>query len=172
MSPHWTRQPLQWFFRTALHARVQVFPVKYDALLPDPSTCIALAGSPFPFFGQVKLSVPPAQISWLNGDDRKETIFSGYFSFQDGRSLDGLAVLLLADASPPPILRYAGPLAWVPTIEMTVQVRSIPSGTRVGFVSSTNFVTNGLAETDIELWSEKGEIVALGRQLAFIKENI
>ncbi|MHA2296072.1 MAG: thioesterase family protein [Candidatus Hodarchaeales archaeon] len=146
--------------------------IQKKPLLPDPSTCIDLADSPFPFFDQVKLSVPPAQFSWLNGDSEKETVFSGYFSFQDDRPLDGLAVLLLSDASPPPILRHAGPLAWVPTIEMTVQVRSIPSGTRVGFLSSTSFVTNGLTETDIELWSEKGEIVAIGRQLAAIKENI
>jgi acyl-CoA thioesterase len=145
--------------------------IQKQPLLPDPNTCIELPLPRYPFFNQVKLCVPPAQFSWLDGDDRGETCFSGYFSFQDDRPLDGLAVLLLADASPPPILRYTGPVQWVPTIEMSVQVRTIPSGTSLGFLSSTNFVTNGLTETDVELWSEKGEIVAIGRQLAVIREN-
>jgi hypothetical protein len=60
----------------------------------------------------------------------------------------------------------------VPTLELTVQVRNIPTGSSLGFISKTCFTTNGLTETDIELWTEEGKIVALGRQLAFIKENV
>ena len=86
--------------------------------------------------------------------------------------MDSLAVLLFADATPPPILRKTGPLAWVPTIELSVQIRNIPEGNTLGFISKTHFTTNGLTETDIELWAEDGKIIALGRQLAFIKENV
>jgi len=146
--------------------------IQKQPVLPDPNTCIEFPRPQYPFFNQIKLCVPPAQFSWVDGDRGRETCFSGYFSFQDKRPLDGLAVLLLADASPPPVLRHTGPVQWVPTIEMSVQVRSIPSGTRLGFLSNTNFVTNGLTETDVELWSEKGEIVAIGRQLAVIRKSI
>lgn len=145
--------------------------IQKQPLLPDLNTCIEFPYPRYPFFNQVKLCVPPDQFSWVDGDTGGETFFSGYFSFQDGRPLDGLAVLLLADASPPPVLRYTGPVQWVPTIEMSVQVRYVPPGTRLGFQSSTNFVTNGLTETDVELWSEKGELVAIGRQLAVIRET-
>ncbi len=146
--------------------------VQKQPILPDPSVCIEIPDPPLSFFKQVRLSVPPDQLDWLLGVEGKETVFSGYFSFQDNRPMDALAVLLLVDATPPPILRKTGPLAWVPTIELTVQVRNIPTGSSLGFLSKTRFTTNGLTETDVELWTEEGKIIALGRQLAFIKENV
>ncbi|MFW9855966.1 MAG: thioesterase family protein [Candidatus Thorarchaeota archaeon] len=141
-------------------------------MLPDPSVCVEMSDVPIPFFKQVKLSVPSEQLDWLRGEEGKELGFSGYFGFQDNRPLDGLAVLLFVDATPPPILRKTGPLAWVPTLELTVQIRDIPKGKNLGFVSKSRFITNGLSETDIQLWSEEGKIVALGRQLAFVKESV
>jgi len=146
--------------------------VQKQPILPDPSVCIEIPASPLSFFKQVRLSVPRDQLDWLQGVEGKETVFSGYFSFQDNRPMDALAVLLFVDATPPPILRKTGPLAWVPTIELTVQVRNIPTGGALGFISKTRFTTNGLTETDVELWTEEGKIIALGRQLAFIKENV
>ena len=146
--------------------------VQKQPKLPDPSECIEIPRPSLAFFDQVKLLVPPNQLDWLQGVEGKETVFSGYFSFQDNRPLDSLAVLLFIDATPPPILRKTGPLAWVPTIELTVQVRNIPTGLTLGFISKTCFTTNGLTETDIELWTEDGTIIALGRQLAFIKEHV
>ena len=140
--------------------------------LPDLNECIEIVRPPLAFFKQVKLLVPPDQLDWLQGVADQEAMFSGYFSFQDNRPMDSLAVLLFADATPPPILRKTGPLAWVPTIELSVQIRNIPEGNTLGFISKTHFTTNGLTETDIELWAEDGKIIALGRQLAFIKENV
>ncbi|MFW9779527.1 MAG: thioesterase family protein [Candidatus Heimdallarchaeota archaeon] len=141
-------------------------------MLPDPSVCVEMSNVPLPFFKQVKLLVPSEQLDWLRGEEGKELGFSGYFSFQDNRPLDALAVLLFVDATPPPILRKTGPLAWVPTLELTVQIRDIPKGKTLGFISKSRFITNGLAETDIQLWSEEEKIIALGRQLAFIKESV
>ncbi len=146
--------------------------VQKQPILPDPSVCIEIPDSPLSFFKQVRLAVPREQLDWLQGIQGKETFFSGYFSFQDNRPMDVLSVLLFVDATPPPILRKTGPLAWVPTIELTVQVRNIPEGSSLGFISKTCFTTNGLTETDVELWTEEGKIIALGRQLAFIKENV
>ncbi len=140
--------------------------------LPDPSECIEITRPSLPFFKQVRLLVPRDQLDWLQGIEGRETVFSGYFSFQDNRPMDSLAVLLFVDATPPPILRQTGHLAWVPTLELTAQIRNIPSGNSLGFISKTCFTTNGLTETDIELWTEEGKIIALGRQLAFIKENV
>lgn len=141
-------------------------------ILPDPSACVEIPASPLSFFKQVRLSLPRDQLDWLQGVEGNETVFSGYFSYQDNRPMDALSVLLFVDATPPPILRKTGPLVWVPTIELTVQVRNIPTGSSLGFISTTRFTTNGLTETDIELWTEKGKIIALGRQLAFIKEDV
>jgi hypothetical protein len=147
--------------------------VEKQPQLPDPSICIEIPNPPpMSFFKQVRLLIPRDQLDWLEGAEGKETAFSGYFSFRDDRPLDALSVLLFVDATPPPIFRKTGPLAWVPTLELTVQVRNIPTGGSLGFISKTSFTTNGLTETDIELWTEDGRIVALGRQLAFIRENV
>ncbi len=146
--------------------------VQKQPILPDPSVCVEIPDSPLSFFKQVRLLVPRDQLDWLQGVEGKETVFSGYLSFQDNRPMDSLSVLLFVDATPPPILRKTGPLAWVPTIELTVQVRNIPTGNSLGFISKTRFTTNGLTETDIELWTEEGKIIALGRQLAIIKEKV
>lgn len=138
--------------------------------VPLLADCVAFAETPFPFFDQVKLYLPPEQLSWIHGKTTDETVFCGYFEFADGRPMDWLATLLFVDATPPPILRRTGPLSWVPTIEFTAQIRSVPAGERVKFLAQTNYATHGLVETDLELWTESGEIVALARQLALARQ--
>lgn len=148
------------------------FSSRPDDEVPPFEDCTQIGAIPFPFYKQVNLFMPLQQFEWAGGKKSEEAWFSGYFEFADGRPLDDLAVLLFVDATPPPILRRLGPLAWVPTIELTAQVRKIPTGTRLKFLSQTNYATDGLVETDIELWDESGDIVALARQLATVKETI
>lgn len=146
--------------------------VQTQPCLPALSDCHEITDIPLRFFDPVRVFLPENQLKWMRGEHGEEAVFTGYFGFRDDRPLDALSILLFADASPPPILRHTGPLAWVPTIELSVQVRSIPTGIRIGYRATTRFVTNGLTETDVELWSESGEIVALSRQLAVIKEGL
>ena len=42
----------------------------------------------------------------------------------DGSDPDVIALLMFADAFPPPIFTVFGPVGWVPTLELTVQVRA------------------------------------------------
>jgi acyl-CoA thioesterase len=138
--------------------------------VPPISDCVAFGQAPFSFFDQVRLYLPQSQVDWIAGKTTEDTVFTGYFEFTDGRPMDWLATLLFVDATPPPILRLTGPLTWVPTIEFTVQVRGVPTGNRVKYFAQTNYATDGLVETDLELWTESGDIVALARQLALTKE--
>jgi hypothetical protein len=145
------------------------FSASNGADIPLRADCAEVTGIPFSFFKQVRLIAPPEEFAWMGGSKSEESSFSGYFEFADGRPLDAMAVLLFADSTPPPVLRREGPLAWVPTIELSVQIRKIPEGKSLKFLSKTNYATNGLVETDVELWDESGEIIALSRQLAMVK---
>lgn len=137
--------------------------------VPAIDSCTTPTGIPFAFFRQIEMRVPEEQLTWTRGKTGGDLYFSGHFSFKDKRPLDSVSLLLFADASPPPVLRYTGPLAWVPTIEFSIQVRGEPQGDSIAFISRSRFVKNGLCETDIELYNSAGEILALGRQIALIK---
>ena len=50
----------------------------------------------------------------------------GWIRFADERPVDAAALTLFADAFPPPLFALVGRIGWVPTIELTVQVRRRP----------------------------------------------
>ena len=81
-----------------------------------------------------------------------------------------MSVLLYADALPPPVFNRLGPAGWVPTVEITVHLRAIPAPGLVQCRFRTRYVTRGLLEADGELWDSTGELVALSRQLARLRD--
>ena len=56
--------------------------------------------------------------------------------------------------------------AWVPTIELTVNVRKPPASQWLKCIFRTRFITCGLLEEDGEVWDETGALVAISRQIA------
>jgi acyl-CoA thioesterase len=85
--------------------------------------------------------------------------------FADGRPADLSSLCLFADALPPPVLAVM-PLAWVPTLELTVHHRAQPAPGWLTCVFRTRFLFGGYLEEDGEIWDEAGKLVALSRQLA------
>jgi hypothetical protein len=59
-------------------------------------------------------------------------------------------------------------LGWVPTIELTVQVRKRPAPGYLATRFVTEAVTRGYLEEDGEVWDADGELVVLSRQLALV----
>jgi hypothetical protein len=93
---------------------------------------------------------------------------AGWFGFADGRPLDTLSLLLVADALPPAVFNIDIPPGWVPTVEMTVHVRAVPAPGPMRCVFRTRFVHGGMLEEDGEVWDSTGTLVALSRQLALL----
>jgi hypothetical protein len=91
---------------------------------------------------------------------------SGWFALAAEEPIDAVALLLAADAFPPPIFNTALPVAWVPTIELTVHVRAVPEPGPLRVVFRSRFVHGGLVEEDGEMWDGAGRLVAQSRQLS------
>jgi acyl-CoA thioesterase len=91
----------------------------------------------------------------------------GWIRFADGSDPSVLGLLAFADAFPPtPLATVAA--GWVPTVELTVQVRGRPAPGWVLGSFRTRFLVDGLFEVDGELWGGDGRLLALSRQLALV----
>jgi acyl-CoA thioesterase len=94
---------------------------------------------------------------------------TGWIRFRDGRDPDALAALLFADAFPPAVFGLLGTVGWVPTVELTVQLRRRPSpGWMIGQFRTTDLAGGRLIEDGL-LWDASGGLVAQSRQLALLR---
>ena len=91
---------------------------------------------------------------------------TGWTRHADGAATDALSLLMFADAFPPPIFTVYGPRHWVPTIELTVQVRARPAPGPLQVQLASRYMTSGVLEEDGEFWDSDGKLVAISRQTA------
>ena len=90
--------------------------------------------------------------------------FIAWLAHRDGAAPGPIDLLMFADIMPPPIFTIYGAYGWVPTVELTVQVRRKPAAGPLLARHTTHHVTRGVAETDTEIWDVKGDLVAMARQ--------
>lgn len=139
--------------------------------VPDPDDCVPIEpAEPFPppFMGQVELRLHPDDAAFARGEKSGHPLMRGWFRLRDGEPMDTIALLCAADAFPPTIFNSDLPVAWTPTIELTVHVRSAPAPGWLRCHFATHFVTGGFLEEDGELWDSTGRLVAQSRQLALV----
>ena len=140
--------------------------------LPPPDECIARGQAPSGPAG------PPSMMHrfesrfapdtpWMTGNRSDTTVITGWIRFADGRPPDTASLPMVVDAFPPAVFSL-GPTGWVPTIELTVHVRSrpVPGWLRCRF--ETRFVAGPYLEEDGEVWDESNRLVAQSRQLAML----
>lgn len=103
----------------------------------------------------------------IRGERRSgDAIVRGWLGFADDRPMDSLALLLACDAFPPAVFNTDLPLGWVPTMDLSFQIRARPTGGPIMCSFRTRHLANGLLEEDGELWDQSGALLALSRQLA------
>jgi hypothetical protein len=88
---------------------------------------------------------------------------------RDGADPDAISLLMFADAFPPPVLTVFGPVGWVPTLELTVQVRAHPAPGPLQARLLSRHLTQGVIEEDGEYWDSAGQLVAISRQTAKLR---
>jgi acyl-CoA thioesterase len=113
---------------------------------------------------------PVELASWAVGRPTGRGEMGGYLRFADADdddAIDTLGLLVVADCFAPAVFNTApGLTSWVPTIELTVQIRAQP---RPGYLAAwftTKAITRGYLEEDGQVWDAGGNLVALSRQLA------
>lgn len=95
--------------------------------------------------------------------------FVAWLEHRDRAEIDTLDMLMFADIMPPPVFTLFGPYGWVPTIELTVQVRNKPApGPILGRLRSWH-LTDGITESDGDFWDSEGQLIALARQTMKVK---
>jgi hypothetical protein len=111
--------------------------------------------------------IPATALGWTQGRPSGNGAIGGYVSWRDGLPMDTLGLLVVADCYPPAVFDSGiGGIGWVPTIELTVQVRKRPSPGDLRTWFTTTAVTDGYLEEDGEVWDAEGDLVVLSRQLA------
>ncbi|MCB9565965.1 MAG: thioesterase family protein [Myxococcales bacterium] len=141
--------------------------------LPPPEACLRLdPDAPVSprLMNEIELRLDPATAAFTRGERDPDAPLElrAWARFTDGRPVDALALALLSDVLPPTIFNALGITGWVPTLELTTQIRRRPAPGWIRLRVVTHHVSAGHFEEDGELWDSADELVALSRQRAVI----
>ncbi len=120
----------------------------------------------YTLFANMDVRLDPRCAGWIQGETSDISRLKGWITFRHPRDHDMFSLTLAADSFPPAVLASQGMVAWVPTLEFTVNIRNMPLKPWLKCLFRTRFVTCGLLEEDGEMWDERGELVAICRQIA------
>ena len=141
---------------------------------PPPQECFAPQDGPSPVPGssaitdRLMIKLDPATLGWALGAPSGKGEMRAWFGLADGRDADPLSLLLAVDALPPTAFEI-GLKGWVPTVELTVHVRSRPAPGPLRVAITTRNLAGGFLEEDAEVWDSADRLVAQSRQLARVR---
>ena len=148
---------------------------RYEKSAPDVAKvedCIQIPPmGEYTLYNRMDVRLDPRCAGWFQGSRIDISEHKGWLRFQQDRPWDAPAVLLAADSFPPPVFASQGMIAWVPTIEFSVNIRHIPATPWLKCVFRTHFIHNGILEEDGEIWDENNELVAISRQIAQFRKK-
>jgi len=125
----------------------------------------------YTLFNRIDALLEPESAGWMQGRLSDKSEQRGWVKFKEDRPFDIFSIALIADSFPPPVLASQGMVAWVPTIEFSINIRNIPQTRWLKCVFRTRFVNCGLLEEDGEVWDEEGRIIAISRQIAQFRKS-
>ena len=136
--------------------------------LPPPDDCVRVPPLPnYTLFDRMDIRLDPACTGWATtGELSDKSEIRGWIRFNEARQFDMAGILLAADSFPPAVLTSQGLVAWVPTIELSVNIRNLPESRWLKGSFRTRYITCGLLEEDGELWDDSDQLVAISRQIA------
>ncbi|MER7572931.1 thioesterase family protein [Streptomyces sp. NPDC126514] len=142
--------------------------------IPPMDQCFGPQDSPAPVPGssaiadRLMIKLDPATLGWALGAPSGKGEMRAWFGLADGRDADPLSLLLAVDALPPTAFEL-GIKGWVPTVELTVHVRSRPAPGPLRVSITTRNLAGGFLEEDAEVWDSADRLVAQSRQLARVR---
>ncbi|MFD0226721.1 thioesterase family protein [Streptomyces hirsutus] len=142
--------------------------------IPPMDQCFGPEDGPAPVDGssaimdRLMLKLDPSTLGWALGKPSGKGEMRAWFGLADGREHDPLSLLLAVDALPPTAFEL-GLKGWVPTVELTVHVRSRPAPGPLRVSITTRNLAGGFLEEDAEVWDSADRLVAQSRQLARVR---
>ena len=115
---------------------------------------------------RLALRIHPDDAVFAKDSPNGEGSMRAWFAFPDDRPMDALATIIASDATAPAVFNLVGQVGWVPTIELTIHFRQIPTGNKLKTSFSSRFLVGGLVEEDGEIWDVDGNLIAISRQIA------
>lgn len=135
----------------------------YAACAPMPTS----AEGPGPaLMDRLACRLNPGDDGFRTGSPTGTPEVRGWFALADDEPVDAIALLLAADAFPPPVFNSDLPVAWVPTVELTVHIRGVPAPGPLRCAFRSRFVHDGLIDEEGEIWDSTNALVAQSRQLS------
>lgn len=129
--------------------------------------CVRIPEMPsFTFFEQMDIRLEPDCAGWMAGNLAERSEQRGWVHFREKRQLDQLAMILMTDSFPPPVLAKHGLVAWVPTIELSINLRNQPRTEWLKCIFRSRFIDNDIVDEDGEIWDGTGNLVAISRQIS------
>lgn len=137
--------------------------------IPPPDECLLRSGLEqgvnLPILERVEVMIPPEQATAGSMDEAR---ISGWIRHIDGRPVDVASLVMFADAFPPPIFGLLGLVGWVPTIELTVQIRRQPAPGWIRAEFTCEDLQGGRMIENGRLWDSNGALVAQSRQVSML----
>jgi acyl-CoA thioesterase len=137
--------------------------------IPPPGECVDRSGLEqgvgLPILERLEVRIHPDRAHHAVSD---EAVVEGWIRFADGAPPTPLALGLFADAFPPALFPKFGRVGWVPTVELTFQVRRRPApGWIQARLECDDLIDGRMIETGT-LWDSTGAVVARSRQLGLL----
>ena len=127
---------------------------------------------PPPFSANVDMRIHPDDVPFASPTRQNSLQIRGWFGWPGDEPLDSLGLVVASDAFPPVIFNADLPIAWTPTLELTVHLRRRPEPDDwLRCLFTTRFVTGGFLEEDGEIWNAAGELIAQSRQIALVPKQ-
>ena len=126
------------------------------------------AGFAVAIMDQVDLRLEPASLGFARGEPSGRGELRGWLALPHRAAFDPLSLLYAVDAFPPATFDIEQ-TGWVPTLELTVYVRGLPSPGPVRVLQKAQLVEAQRVDEVCWVWDGAGRLVAHGTQLAGIR---
>jgi acyl-CoA thioesterase len=137
--------------------------------IPPPAECVDRSelsqGVDLPILDRLDVRIHPDRAVDAGSDD---AVMEGWIRFADGADPTSSALVLFADAFPPSLYPRLGRVGWVPTLELTVQVRRRPAPGWIQARLECDDLCDGRMVETGTLWDSTGAVVARSRQLGLL----
>ena len=133
-----------------------------DCASPPPPT----EGPAPSMFSRLAIRLHPDDHGFRTDEPSGRAEMRGWFALADHEPIDAIGLLLAADAFPPAVFNSGLPVAWVPTVELTVHIRGVPQPGPLRCAFRSRFIHDGMLDEEGEVWDSSGTLVAQSRQLA------